>query len=112
MTDATLVAVPDEDQSTPRRSIRIPDDEWESGLAAAEANGESLPAVVRRRIADYAEGAAQAVEYRATSRTNPGWVVENITGGLDDVRSHFPAKHWYVESREVTGYRPVGRRSL
>jgi len=72
MTDARLVGVPDEDQSTPRRTIRIPDDEWESALAAAEANGESLSAVIRRRIADYAQGAA-TVEYRATSRTNPAW---------------------------------------
>jgi hypothetical protein len=110
MTDATLVAVPDEDQSTPRRTIRIPDDEWESGLAAAEANGESLSAVIRRRIADYTEGTA-TVEYRATSRTDPGLVVEKIIGDLDEVRSHFPAKHWQVESREVTGYRSVGRRS-
>lgn len=110
MTDATLFAVPEEDQSTPRRTIRIPDDEWESGLSAAEANGESLSAVIRRRVADYAEGAV-TVEYRATSRTNPGLVVEKITGSLDDVRSHFPPKHWHVDSREVTGYRPVGRRS-
>lgn len=110
MTDATLVAVPDEDQSTPRRTIRVPDDEWESGLAAAEANGENLSAVIRRRIADYAEGAA-TVEYRATSRTNPGLVVEKIAGNLDDVRRLFPSKHWHVDSREVTGYRPVGRRS-
>lgn len=111
MTDATLVAVPDEDQSTPRRTIRIPDDEWESGMAAAEANGESLSAVIRRRIADYAAGAAK-VEYRATSRSDPGLVVRNITGQIDEVRSLFPAKHWHVESREVTGYRPVGRRAV
>ncbi len=111
MTDARLVGVPDEDQSTPRRTIRIPDDEWESALAAAEANGESLSAVIRRRIADYAQGAA-TVEYRATSRTNPALVVENVTGPIDEVRSLFPARHWHVEVRESTGYRPVGRRSV
>lgn len=111
MTDARLVGVPDEDQSTPRRTIRIPDDEWESALAAAEANGESLSAVIRRRIADYAQGAA-TVEYRATSRTNPALVVENITGPIEEVRSLFPARYWHVEVRESTGYRPVGRRSV
>lgn len=110
MTDATLVAVPDDDQSTPRRTIRFPDDEWESGLEAAEANGESLSAVIRRRVADYVDGGT-TVQYRATSRTIPSLVVENITGNLDDVRGHFPTKHWLLEGREVAAYRTVGRRS-
>lgn len=111
MTDATMVAVSDDDQSTPRRSIRIPDDEWEAGLRAAEANGETLSAVIRRRVAAYTDGATR-VEYRATSRTKPELVIENITGELEDIRGHFPAKHWLVEGRETTGYRPVGRRSV
>ncbi len=110
MTDATLVAVPDDDQSTPRRTIRIPDDEWESGQRAAESNGETLSAVIRRRIADYVDGDT-TVEYRATSRTIPSLVIENIAGDRDEVRGHFPAKHWLIESREVPAYRPVGRRS-
>lgn len=110
MTDATLVAVPEDDQSTPRRSIRIPDDEWDAGLRAAEANGEALSAVIRRRVADYTNGGT-TVEYRATSRTKPELVVENITGELVDIRGHFPAKHWLVEIRETTGYRPVGART-
>ncbi len=108
MTDATLIAVPDDDQSTPRRTIRIPDDEWESGQQAAEANGETLSAVIRRRVADYINGGT-TMEYRAASRTIPSLVVENITGDLDDVCAHFPAKHWLIEGREVSSYRAAGR---
>jgi len=111
MTDATLIVVPDDDQSTPRRTMHIPDDKWESGQQAAEANGETLSAVIRRRVADYVDGGT-TMEYRATSRTIPSLVIESITGDLDEVRGHFPAKHWVLESREVTGYRPVGRRSM
>ncbi|WP_131813202.1 hypothetical protein [Mycolicibacterium fortuitum] len=103
--------MPDDDQSTPRRTIRIPDDEWESGQQAAEANGETLSAVIRRRVADYVDGGT-TMEYRATSRTNPSLVIESITGDLDDVRGHFPAKRWFLEGREVSDYRPVGRRSV
>lgn len=111
MTDATLIVVPDDDQSTPRRTIRIPDDEWESGQQAAEANGENLSAVIRRRVADYVDGGT-TMEYRATSRTIPSLVIDSIAGDIDDVRGHFPAKHWLLEGREVSGYRPVGRRSV
>lgn len=111
MTDATLIAVPDDDQSTPRRTIRIPDDEWESGQRTAEANGETLSAVIRRRVADYVSGET-TIEYRATSRTIAGLVIDNIIGELDDVRGHFPAKHWMLKSREVSAYSTVGRRAV
>lgn len=110
MTDARLVRVPEDDQSTPRRTIRIPDAEWEAGQQAAEANGEPLSAVIRRRVADYVDG-EMALEYRATSRTRASLVVEHISGDLDEVRGHFPAKYWLLEAREVSGYRAVGRRS-
>lgn len=40
---------------TPLRSIRIPDDEWNPALAAAEANGESVSEVVRRKLGEYVE---------------------------------------------------------
>lgn len=109
MTDATLITVPDDDQSTPRRTIRIPDDEWNAGLQAAETNQETLSAVIRRRVADYVLSGVN-VEYRATSRSIPGLTVQNITGDPDEIRSHFPAKHWILEGREATAYRHMGRR--
>ncbi len=104
-------AVPEDDKSTPRRTIRIPDAEWEAALQAAEARGETLSAVIRRRVADYC-GGGPAVEYRAVSRTIPGLAVDALTGDLEDIRAHFPAKHWLLHSREVSGYRPVQRRTV
>lgn len=110
MTDATLVDVPTEDASTPRRTIRVPDDEWEAALRAAAANHEVLAAVIRRRIADYAHGDT-TTEYRATSRTLPGLVVDNIVGDFDAVKAHFPTKHWLLQARDVTTHQPARRRT-
>ncbi|WP_457181089.1 hypothetical protein [Mycobacteroides abscessus] len=109
MTDATLLAVATEE--TPKRTVRIPDSEWEAGLRAASDNGESLPLVIRRGIADYVSqsGSGFCTEYRATSITNPQTVVTGIEGDLADVRRQFPAKYWRLDSYRRSPYQPIGR---
>lgn len=109
MTDATLSAVATEE--TPKRTFRIPDDEWEAGLQAASDNGESLPLVIRRGIADYVgqSGDGFRTEYRATSITDPELIVTGIEGELADIRRQFPSKHWHLESCRRSPYQPVGR---
>ncbi|MEU7631681.1 hypothetical protein AB0C34_17085 [Nocardia sp. NPDC049220] len=62
-----------DETGVPRRTIRIPDEEWNAGMAAAARNGETLSAVIRRAITSYAmEQAADTTEYhteyRATSK--------------------------------------------
>lgn len=38
---------------TPLRAMRIPDDEWQAALTAAEARGETVTAVVREALRRY-----------------------------------------------------------
>lgn len=101
----------DSEGATPNRTFRCPADEWNAGLAAADANGEHLPAVIRRAIADYVSqsGDGFRTEYRATSRADPQMVVNGIEGYLADVRRQFPSKHWHLESCRRSPYQPVGR---
>lgn len=51
-TPVTLRGVPNK-PATPNRNFRIPDAEYEAAMAAAEASGESLTAVVRRALVSY-----------------------------------------------------------
>ena len=37
--------------TTPRRTVRMSDEEWDAGHAKAQAEGETLPAVLRRLLA-------------------------------------------------------------
>ncbi len=95
--------------TTPNRTIRVPADEWNTGLQAASQNGEKLPAVIRRSIADYAAQTNDGyrTEYRATSLADAQMVVMGITGDLADVRRQFPTKHWRLESCRRSTYQPV-----
>lgn len=101
----------DPEGATPNRTFRCPADEWNAGLDAAAANGEPLPAVIRRAIADYVSqsGAGFNTEYRATSIADPELTVTGIKGQLTEVRRQFPAKHWHLESCRRSPYQPVGR---
>ncbi|WP_067714600.1 hypothetical protein [Nocardia yamanashiensis] len=107
---------PDE-TSARRRTIRIPDEEWNAGMAAASRNGETLSAVIRRAITTYAmDGASELgnyqVEYRATSRIALGEgpvVVTGIHGDLDTIRQLYPPTKWRIEERDVSPYRASKR---
>lgn len=101
----------DADGSTPNRTVRIPTNEWNAGLRAAANNGEHLPTVIRRSIADYVSQTTEGfhTEYRATSLANPKFSVSGIEGDLAEIRRQFPAKHWRLESCRRSPYQPVGR---
>lgn len=97
--------------ATPNRTVRIPGDEWNAGLRAAAANGEHLPAVIRREIADYVSQSnnGSRTEYRAISTADSELVVAGITGELSEIRRQFPAKYWRLESCRRSPYQPVSR---
>lgn len=96
---------------TPNRTVRIPTSEWNAGLDAAADNGEHLPAVIRRAIADYVSQSNEGfrTEYRATSIANSELVVTGIEGDLAEIRRQFPVKHWRLESCRRSRYEPVRR---
>jgi hypothetical protein len=52
MTDETLSAVPNQEK-TPRRTVRVPDEVWLPAKAVAEERGESLSDVIRAGLERY-----------------------------------------------------------
>lgn len=104
--------------STPRRTVRIPDSEWDAGHAKAQAQGETLTDVLRRLLAGYLVGNADELsdygtEYRATPRdADSSLTVECITGRFEDVRRLYPPKHWRLEERTVSPYKASSRRAV
>lgn len=42
-------------KGTPRRSVRIPDDEWNAALAIATERGDNLSDILRRALTQYIE---------------------------------------------------------
>jgi len=110
--------------STPRRTIRMSDEEWAAGHAKAGAEGETLTEVLRRLLAGYLVGNAKGlneygVEYRAvprdpslTAAQRDELTVDGITGRYEDVRRLYPAKHWHLEERTVSPYKSATRKSV
>ncbi|MFI5782610.1 hypothetical protein [Nocardia sp. NPDC051570] len=102
-----------------RRTIRIPDSEWEAAQRDAGEAGESVSDRVRRLLREAAltSAGAQTV-YRATllepaaSTGKP--VIVHIDENLaeDEIRKLFPRKTWLLEARDVTGWRPASKRPL
>ncbi|MEB3023467.1 MULTISPECIES: hypothetical protein [Mycolicibacter] len=103
--------------TTPRRTIRIPDAEWDAGLAKAQAQGQTLTDVLRRLLASYLvsnpdELSEYGTEYRATPKdADSSLTVEGITGRFEDVRRLYPPKRWYLEERTVSPYKAASRRA-
>jgi len=104
--------------STPRRTVRIPDTEWDAGHAKAQAQGETLTDVLRRLLAGYLVGNADELsdygtEYRAIPKdADSSLTVECITGRFEDVRRLYPPKHWHLEERTVSPYKASARRAI
>lgn len=100
---------------TPRRTVRIPDAEWDAGHAIAQSQGETLTDVLRRLLGGYLVGNASELsdygtEYRAIPKdADRSLTVECITGRFEDVRRLYPAKHWHLEERTVSPYRPISK---
>jgi hypothetical protein len=105
---------------TPRRTIRMSDEEWAAGHAKARENHETLTDILRRLLGGYLVGNAQGlsdyrIEYRAIPRDvgpRSSLVVEHISGRYEDVRRIYPAKHWYLEERTVSPYKSATRKSV
>lgn len=103
---------------TPRRTIRMSDEEWIAGHAKARENGETLTDVLRRLLGGYLVGNAQGlndyrVEYRAIPRdADSALEVQHITGRYEDVRRIYPARHWILEERTVSPYKSATRKSV
>lgn len=118
MTNATLDVMATDETGVPRRTIRIPDEEWNAAMAAAGRNGETLSAVIRRAITTYAMSQAAEIadyqtEYRAISKVpldGAPAIVTGITGDLDTLRQLYPATKWHLEERDVSPYRASKRR--
>ena len=100
---------------TPRRTIRMSDEEWSAGHTKAQSQGETITEVLRRLLAGYlvdnASGLDYGVEYRAVPKNaDSSLAVDGITGSLEDVRRIYPAKHWHLEERTVSPYKSASRR--
>lgn len=52
MTPGIVVDVPNQEK-TPRRTVRVPDDVWQPAARKARDNGENVSEVIRRALADY-----------------------------------------------------------
>lgn len=52
---ATVPTVAPNAPGTPRRTIRVPDDEWAAAMAKAGQRGESLPEEIRKFLRRYAK---------------------------------------------------------
>ncbi|MCX5046280.1 hypothetical protein OG921_24210 [Aldersonia sp. NBC_00410] len=105
---------------TPRRTVRIPDDEWQPSTEKAAADGETIAAVIRRllrawRMNDTRDLDRYRTEYRATAKTPDAdghrRDITNLTGSYDQVRQQYPARHWDLEERVVSPYRPAIRQA-
>jgi hypothetical protein len=100
--------------STPRRTIRMSDEEWSAGHAKARQRGETLTDVMRRLLAGYLVGDASGLDYDVEYRAIPkdadsSLAVQYITGRYEDVRRIYPAKHWHLEERTVSPFKPASR---
>ncbi|WP_280381375.1 hypothetical protein [Nocardia wallacei] len=116
MTDA-MIDVMSED----RRTIRLPDEEWETAQSLAESMQlGSRSEAIRTLIRDAAMKRSSTisgyqVEYRATLKaavagTDKPVVVEGLKGDEDELRALFPPRLWDMEARDVSPYRPAARR--
>lgn len=97
---------------TPRRTLRIPDDEWAAGHAKAHSEGDNLTNVLRRLLEGYLAG--HRIEYRATSKhlvNGKPHVVNGLVGELDDITRLYPLSRWVIEEYDVSAPRPVKRKS-
>ncbi len=103
-----------------RRTVRVPDSEWEIAQQAAAAAGENISDWVRGvlRQAALANPSAAETEYRATLLDPPSDAPDPLVVYVrrplaeDEVRRLFPRKRWHLEAREVTPWHPASKRPL
>lgn len=114
MTDEMIIVVSDD-----RRTIRIPDEEWDAAGALADAEGETRSDLVRRLLRQEAMRKPDSIgfrtEFRATLLTpvagsDAPIVHDRLTGAEDELRKVFPRTTWDLEARDVSPWRPASRR--
>lgn len=96
---------------TPRRTLRIPDNEWNAGHAKARGEGDSLTNVLRRLLAGYLAG--HQVKYQATSKrtvNGAAQVIRGLEGPLGEIERLYRPSQWTIEEYDVSPPRPVNRR--
>lgn len=112
------------ERRTSRRTVRYADLAWAAGQAKAKAEGQTLAEVLRGLLDGYLVNRHQGLhgygyEYRAipkdhalTDDQRAALTVDGITGRYDDVRRLYPAKHWLLQERTVSGYQNATRKTL
>lgn len=92
----------------PRRSCS------KSPTGCTPSPSPTITEVLRRLLSGYlvdnASGLDYGVEYRAVPKdADSSLAVEGITGSFEDVRRIYPAKHWHLEERTVSPFKPASR---
>lgn len=96
---------------TPRRTLRVPDDEWNAGHARAQCEGDNLTSVLRRLLTGYIAG--HRIEYQATSKTTVNGepqVIRGLVGPLDEIEQLYRPSRWVIEEYDVSPPRPIVRK--
>lgn len=95
---------------TPRRTLRVPDDEWNAGQAKAESEGTNLANVLRSLLSGYLAG--RRIEYQVTSKrpvNGAPQVIRGLTGPVDAIERLYRPSLWILEEYDVSAPRPVKR---
>ena len=88
---------------TPRRTVRVPDDEWDAGHARAQE---------RRRQSDQrAPMSTRRIHRRKTTVNGEPQVVRGLVGTLDEIERLYRTSRWIIEEYHVSLPRPVKRKS-
>lgn len=98
---------------TPRRTLRIPDDEWNAGHAKAQEQGDTLTSVLRRLLNGYIDG--HQIKYQATSKqpvNGVAQVIRDLEGPLEDLQRLYRPAQWTLEEYDVSPPRPVNRKGV
>lgn len=95
----------------PRRTVRVPDDEWDAGHAKAQSDGDNLTSVLRRLLTGYIAG--HRIEHQATSKTTVNGepqVIRGLVGPLDEIEQLYRPSRWIIQECDVSPPRPVKRK--
>lgn len=93
---------------TPRRTLRVADDDWNAGQSKAQGEGKTITDVLRRLLSGYLAG--HRIEYRATSKiaiNGHPVIVAGLSGDMHDLRRLFPKAQWTIDEYDVSPPRTV-----
>lgn len=93
---------------TPRRTLRVPDGDWNAGQSKAQGEGKTITDVLRRLLSGYLAG--HRIEYRATSKIEINGqpvIVAGLSGNLSDLKKLFPRAQWTLDEYDVSPPRTI-----